>query len=131
MNLTLINSTSSEMDFELMISVTGLTGCGEDTINYEYKTPLGKFSNKPSYLDSADDIFSGKIQPGDTIEVRRSSQALRQGIENGRVWIIVKNTSTVGTSGFSSMDKLSITFSVEVKGKMETSPLKGLERMVF
>ncbi len=131
MNLTLINSTSSEMDFVLMISFTGLTGCGEDTIYYEYKTPFEEFTNKPSYLDSADVIFSGKIQPGDTIEVRRSSQALREGIENGRVWVIVKNTSTVGMSGFSSMDKLSITFSVEVKGKMDTSPLKGLERMVF
>ena len=131
MNLTLINSTSSEMEFELMISSTGLTDCGEDTVYYEYRTPLGVNSNKPSYLDSAEVLFRGEIQPGDTVVVRRSSLALREGIENGKVWVIVKNVSTVGISGFSSSDKLSITFSVEVKGKMDTTPLEGLERMVF
>jgi len=130
-NLTLINSTSSEMEFELMISSTGLTDCGEDTVYYEYRTPLGVNSNKPSYLDSAEVLFRGEIQPGDTVVVRRSSLALREGIENGKVWVIVKNVSTVGISGFSSSDKLSITFSVEVKGKMDTTPLEGLERMVF
>ena len=130
-NLTLVNSTSHTMNFELLISNAGLTDCGEDTVYYEYRSFGTYISNKPSYIDSAEVIFDGDIQPGDTITIKRASPALREGVEEGRVWVIVKNSSTIGISDYSLSAEIGITFSVEVKGRLDTSPLEGLERMVF
>ena len=95
----IVNNTSSSMDFDVRISATGNTDCGEDTIYYEYKTPFDEFSNKPSYIDSADILFSGTIPPGDSVTFDRFSPALTEGIKNGQIWIIVKNVSSVGITG--------------------------------